>query len=130
MPYLLVARGRGALVHGPLLNPPNPKRQTALQKGIRSNGNSGIQLGVVETKLVIPQRAGGSDGEGAVAESEAHVGHGVLLGEADRVEVVRDGIVGAILQVCLVIARVSARAQERMGGWEEHEEYVDGPAWL
>lgn len=57
-------------------------------------------LGVLETKLVVPKETSGGDAKGAVTEGEANVGEGMRLSELERVEVVGNGVVRCVLEVC------------------------------
>lgn len=94
--YLRPIRCR-ALVHRPLLDEADPVRQRAIEQGVQRDGGRGVVLGGLEAQLVVPQEAGGGDGEGAVAQGQTRVYEGVVLLELERVEVVGDRVVGGVL---------------------------------
>lgn len=95
-----LAVGGGADVDDALLFQPDPQGQGGVQDGVDEHGGGRVVLGALEAELVVPEEAGGGDEEGGVAQAQAHVGEGVGLLELQRVEVVGDGIVGGVLEVC------------------------------
>lgn len=95
----LLPAGRGADIDDPLLKTPDPDGEGPIEEGVENNGGSSVVLGAVESKLVVPEEAGGGDQEGAVAQAQTDVGEGVRLLELERVQVVGDSIVGRVLKV-------------------------------
>jgi hypothetical protein len=95
----LIARLTSPHVHRPPLDEPNPQRQRAIQKRVKRDGGGRVVLRILEAELVVPAEAGGADGEGGVAEREAHVAEGVGLLEGEGIEVVGDCVVGGVFEV-------------------------------
>lgn len=96
----LIARLTSPHIHSSPLDKPNPQRQRAIQKRVKRDGGRGVVLRIIEAELIVPAKAGGADGEGGVAEREAHVAERVRLLEGERVEVVGDCVVGGVFEVC------------------------------
>ena len=88
---------RCALVHRALLHETDPYRQGAVDERVQRDGGSRVPLGALEAQLVVPEEAGGGDGEGAVAKGQARVDEAVVLLELERVQVVWYRIVGGVL---------------------------------
>lgn len=74
-----------ALVHDALLHEGDPYGQGAVDDGVEGDGGGGVPLGALEAELVVPEEAGGGDGEGAVAQGQARVDEAVVLLELERV---------------------------------------------
>lgn len=89
--------GRSANIDSSLLLQPYPQRQSRIEHGVHSDSTRSVVLGALEPQLVVPEEACRRDEEGAVAQAQTHIGQCVRLRELERVEVVRDRIVGGVL---------------------------------
>lgn len=97
--YRFPARRR-ADIHNPILLQPDPQRQGGIQQGIQRHRSGGVIFGALEAELVVPGETGGGDKEGGIAQGQAHVSQGVGLLELEGVQVIGDGIIGGVLEVC------------------------------
>lgn len=69
---MFTTRGR-ALVDVPILNKLNPPPQHTLQQHIHRDRDSGVDLGALKAKLVVPSKAGGRNKEGPIAQRKTYV---------------------------------------------------------
>lgn len=65
--------GRHALVHDALLDEADPVRQGTVEQRVQGDGAGGVVLGGFEAQLVVPEEAGGGDGERAVPEGQPRI---------------------------------------------------------
>ena len=99
-PTYLISFGCGPLVHDSLLHERDPEGEDGVYHRIYTHGHGRVVLGVLKAELVVPGEAGPGDGEGRIAESQSCVDQSMVLLELQRVEIVRNGIIGGVLQIC------------------------------
>lgn len=86
--------------HRSPLHCPDPIRQRAVQRKIRQHGPERVGFGRVPAELVVAVEGDGGDDNGGIAEGQADVGQEVGLFEFEGGEVVGEGVVGGVFEVC------------------------------
>lgn len=105
----LVSIRRDSLVHDALLDIGDPVCEHGVQESVDCYGGGSVVFRALESKLVVPAEAGAGNCKGTVSERQPCVGECVNLLELQRVQVVGNGIVGGVLQICIVSASCKQR---------------------
>lgn len=90
----------GAHVDDTLLLEPYPQSQRRVEYGVDNHSAGCVVFCALEAELVVPEKAGGSDQEGGVAQAQADIGEGVGLLELQGIQVVGNRIIRGVLEIC------------------------------